>query len=149
MASAVAGGKIGWEFRAATLADAELLDSWIAADPRHAGRITAEQWLRPADAEGKPLRGFENLAAVDAAGTLLFLRCKNAMRIDIQFAPGVEEKAAGRTARALFTGVPTMAALARERGYREMIFESQSERLIAFLTRMGFKASANEYILHI
>ena len=143
------GTALGWEFRAATLEDAPLLDSWIAADPWHAGRITAEQWLAPKGQNGELLKGFENLAAVDAAGTLLFLRCKNAMRIDIQFAPGVEEKAAGRTARALFTGVPTMAALARERGYRELIFESRSERLIAFLKRMGFVGSPDEFVLHI
>ena len=145
MASTVIGGKVGWEFRAATLEDAPLLDSWIAADPWHAGRITAEQWLAPKGQNGELLKGFENLRAVDAAGTLLFLRCKNAMRIDIQFAPGVER----RTAHALATGVPEMRKLARGRGYRELIFESRSERLIRFMRRMGFEASPNEFILHI
>jgi hypothetical protein len=135
------GIPITWKLREAGAGDRALLAEWILADPWHRESCTAEAWLAAR-------RGVQNLLAEDAEGALMFLRCSNAMRIDMQFAPD-GESARRRAARALITGVPYLANLARGQQFREMIFESQSEKLASFLQRMGFRASTHEHILSL
>lgn len=129
----------GWQLQPARAEDhAELLRAWIAADPDHAGRTTAAAWL----AEKK---GVQNLLVVDREGALLFLRCSNAMRLDMQFAPDARM----RTARALQTGLPWLADTFRGQGYRELIYESRSPRLVRFLERIGFAEVSTEHVLQL
>jgi hypothetical protein len=129
----------GWALQPARLEeDSELLREWIAADPDHAGRTTAAGWLHPA-------AGVENLLLVDREGPLLFLRCANAMRLDIQFSPGNRMRMAG----ALLSGLPWLAEQARDRGYAQMIYESRSPRLVKFLERIGFREVRTEHVLQL
>lgn len=127
----------GWKLQPARAEDhTPLLEEWIAADPDHAGRVDAAAWLASAN-------GVQNLLCVDRAGPLLFLRCSNALRLDIQFSPGSER----RTARTLRTGLPWLAGEFRKQGYRELIYESRSPRLVRFLERIGFRESSTEHVL--
>lgn len=126
-----------WRLAPANFAEhGSLLGTWIAADPDHAGRTQAAIWL-------EPRAGVQNLIAVDQEGPLLFLRCSNAMRLDIQFAPESQL----RTARALLSGLPWLAEEFRKQGYRELIFESRAARLVNFLERMGFRETSSEHVL--
>lgn len=113
-----------------------LLDEWIAAEPDHAGRTTASAWLAPG-------KGIQNLLLADRTGPLLFLRCSNVMRFDLQIAPHAELRAA----RALAIGMPWMRAMLRDQGYRELIGETRGPRLVHFLERIGFRESSTEHVL--
>ncbi|HEV1286545.1 MAG TPA: hypothetical protein VNU44_14585 [Bryobacteraceae bacterium] len=127
----------GWKLRTAHASDdAELLARWIAADPDHAGRVSATEWLAKR-------KGVQNLLAIDGDGPLLFLHCSNAMRLDIQFAPDSEL----RTARALLSGLPFLVKTFGAQGYRELIYESRSPRLVKFLERIGFRETSTEHVL--
>ena len=132
----------GWHLAPARKEDHEaLLSEWIAADPYHTGQ-TADDWLR-----AKP--GVENLLVIDKEGPLIFLRCSNAMRIDMQFAPNSSREIRRRIGMALASGLPWLAAQARSRNYREMIFESRSPGLVKYLQGMGFRASGTEYLFNL
>jgi hypothetical protein len=136
----------GWHLAPARKDDHEaLLSEWIAADPYHTGQ-TADAWLR-----ARP--GVENLLLIDKKGPLFFLRCSNVMRTDIQFAPNEMSEGSREIRRrigdALASGLPWLAAQARSRNFREMMFESKSPRLVRYLEGLGFKASATEYILSL
>ena len=112
-----------------------LLEEWIAADPDHRGQTVAA-WLEP---QG----GVQQLVAVDRSGPLMFIRCSNAMRLDIQFSPETRM----RTALALKDGLPFLARMFRAQGYRELIYESGSPRLVDFLQRLGFRESSTEHVM--
>lgn len=126
----------GWYLRPLIAPDAALLREWIAGEPDHAGRCTAEAWM----AEQK---GVQNMLAVDKEGPLLFLRCSNVLRFDLQIGPDRELRAA----MALKTGLPEFAANVRRQGYRELIGETSGPHLIRLLRRLGFHESKNEYVL--
>ncbi len=132
--------KSGWQLTRATLeANREMLARWIDADVYHAGQ-NAEDWLRE-----RP--GVENMLVLDRKGPLFFLRCSNVMRTDIQFAPGESRELRVRIGMALKSGLPWLANESRKRGFREMIFESSSPKLVQFLETMGFRSSETEYVL--
>jgi hypothetical protein len=125
-----------WQVRSANfIDDGRLLEAWIAAEPDHAGRTTAEAWLAPH-------AGVQNLLAADPEGPIVFARLSNAMRVDLQIAPHVEERAAA----ALRTGLPWLAGMLRLQGYREIIGQTGGRALAAFLLRMHFKRSEGEYV---
>lgn len=129
----------GWQLQPAR--DEEhraLLAAWIAAEPDHAGRTTAEAWLAKA-------KGVQNLLCVDRQGPLLFLRCSNVMRFDLQIAPNSELRAA----RAVMTGIPWLANEFRDQGYRELIGETRGQNLIRLLHRIGFRESSTEHVLSL
>lgn len=128
----------GWRLAPAGMEYLELLGEWIDADPDHAGRVSAVDWLAPE-------KGVQNLLGMDREGALLFLRCSNAMRLDIQFAP----KSEFRTARALLCGLPSLADTLRKQGYREIIFESRSFPLIKALERIGFRKTSTEHVMQL
>lgn len=127
----------GWKLQPARAEDHRpLLAGWIAADADHAGKVNAAKWL-------ERVPGVENIIVIDRHAPLFFLRCSNAMRLDIQFAPNADR----RIAMALQTGLPWLANEARARTYRELIYESRSPRLIRFLERIGFRETTTEHVL--
>ncbi len=139
----------GWRLRPLIPNDASMLREWIAADPNHAGRFDAEWWLQKDSltvrraAAGEPVPIVENYLAVDKEGPLLFLRCSNAMRLEVQFSPLAEF----RIATTLGAGMPWLANEARKRRYAQIIYESRSARMVRFLERIGFRETSTEHVL--
>jgi predicted deacylase len=112
-------------FAPVTVADAQTIRTWIAADPHHAGQHEAF-YLEGSVAATK---------LEDEQGTVLFLRMdkeKEATRLHVQFAPaGIVSRL--RVAKALVRSIPVVC---KELG--ALVAESQSLALVKFLERMGF-----------
>ena len=118
--------------RQATESDKPKIAELIENDPYHKGVLDTEFFYAG-----------DLWVLSDDAGPILYIRKAKAMRIHVQF---VDDKL--RTAKALMSVLPAFAKFAKDNGYREMIFESQSPLLSKFCTKnMGFVASPNEFIL--
>lgn len=123
------------KYRATTDLDKEQIAAWIAADPDHKGKSKPEFWL--------PDKNISCFAAEDDAGMVFFVRAETVMRLHIQFAP--QQRL--RTAKAIEEFTPWIAAAAKKRGCKQLIFESVFAPLIRFLQRRGFCASPNEQVM--
>lgn len=120
-------------YRAVIQADRPLIEKWIAEDPYHAGKMTADSIINPP-------RGMLSFVACDEQGPIIFTRVSSAVRIGAQF--GNDRK---RTAAAIPEYFEYLRACARDCQMSELIFESDSEPLIKFCTvKLGFVASPNE-----
>jgi hypothetical protein len=125
--------------REVTESDRSQIEQWISVDADHRGRCNADFWL-------KPETGVKLFAIEDALGPIFYVRGESLLRLHIQFAPESERR---RTARAVdeFTGL--IAAGAKKNNYKQLIFESVVEPLIAFLSKRGFRASKNEFVMDL
>lgn len=112
------------KFRAVKESDKEELDTWIAADPGHAGRVTSEFFLTP----GK----YHSLCAVeDEQGTVMYLRLEGEMdnmRAHIQFCSNRK-----RIMKTFREGFPFVMADARARGFKAVVFDSCSPALVRWM----------------
>jgi hypothetical protein len=111
-------------FAPVTVADAQTIRTWIAADPYHAGQHEAF-YLEGSVAATK---------LEDEQGTILYLKMdqeKDATRLHVQFAP-VEVVSRLRVAKALVRSIPVVC---KELG--ALVTESHSPALVKFLERMG------------
>jgi hypothetical protein len=112
-------------FLPTTVADAEIIRDWIAADPFHTGQ--RESFYLEGSVAATKLE--------DELGTVLFLKMDkeaNATRLHVQFAPaGIVSRL--RVAKALVHSIPVVC---KELG--ALVTESVSPSLIQFLERMGF-----------
>ena len=117
--------------------DRQLLTDWIAADPDHAGKNTADFWIIPST----------SFAIEDSAGPIMFVRQETQadgdLRVHVQF----DSKARLRTAKALSEALPRVKDSARNAGCKGMIFESVSPSLINFCCKLhDFKSVGhNDY----
>jgi hypothetical protein len=117
--------------------DRPLLQQWIADDEDHKDTTAPDFWLSP-----------ENLSHVyeDENGPVLFVKMSKVLRLDIQF----DNKAKVRNAKVILRGFPGLAKLAKEAGFREIVFCSKSKGLVGFLKRaFGFTAEPNEYRINL
>lgn len=116
---------------------------WIEADPDHRGRVAPEFFI-----SGQP--DSECLVLEDERGPILFLRMERALRIHIQFAPAVTAEDKQRTREAMLEGFPWLQQMARNSGFREILFQSTVAPLIRFCEkRFGFRRSPNELVCGI
>lgn len=113
-------------------ADREIIAAWMARDPDHKTLDPAAFWAP----------GLESFALEDEEGTILYIRCANVMRVDVQF----DTEARDRTRKALPEAFQWLKGEARKRTYREMIFDSVAKPLIWFcVSKLGFRPVRNEY----
>jgi hypothetical protein len=123
-------------FRATTQADKPVIGTWIASDPAHRDRMDSSFF---ADGEGKA----SVYCIGDEQGPVMFVRQEvegESTRLHTQFppdAPGIRK----RVAEALHEAYPVVAADAKSRGFKQVVFESESPALIRYMIgTFGFTA---------
>ena len=127
------------KYRKVTANDRSQLEKWIASDPEHRDKTSPEFWL-PEEGDGT-----NRFAIEDDHGTVFYVRAENVLRLHIQFAPD-ERK---RTAKAIDEFTKLISSGARQKKYKQLIFDSVFEPLIKFLERRGFHRSQNEQVMDL
>jgi hypothetical protein len=108
--------------------DKALLTEWIAAEPVHASNTPS---FYQED-------GTKSVMYEDEEGAVFCVKYTPALVVDIEFNPNASRK----RIRDIFTqGFPEVAANAKSQGFKQLVFASISERLIAFCRSLGFEAS--------
>lgn len=78
----------------------------------------------------------------DEQGPILFARASKALRLDLQY---VDNKDVKRNMKAMLGGFDALAQKARENGFLEIIFNTNSEMMRRFcIKRLGFTDSPGE-----
>jgi hypothetical protein len=113
-------------------ADLPLLELSLSQDEHHK-TTTPEFFQTP----GTITKVYE-----DSHGPVLFARASVALRLDIQY---VSNEDVERNKAVMLDGFPKLVAKAKENGYSEIIFNSQSRALRLFVRRyFKFEESAGE-----
>jgi hypothetical protein len=107
--------------------DRELLTEWILAEPSH--KSTAEFYYEPKT---------KSVLYSDEEGPVCVVRYSSALRLDMDFAPGISKE---RIKEAMKSQLPEIAEQAKAQGFKELIFDSLSQPLIRFCEKLGFSAS--------
>jgi len=117
-----------------------VIASWIKRDPEHAGKVTAE-FFTQSDTRNP---GNLTYAWEDEQGqTLFYVKVENVARVHIQFNPDAPKAS---NAKGLELGYRWLMHGLRERGYRELIFESTYAPLIRYCRRVfGFRRREADY----
>jgi hypothetical protein len=108
-----------------------MIEEWIAKDPDHRGRVGSQYLL---DGQGKA----SVYVIEDSEGPIMFVRQEsegNTTRLHTQFPP----KDHRRIVEALNEAFPIVSLDARDRGFKEIVFESNSMALIRYMSRFGFR----------
>ena len=122
-----------------TEADRPRLEAWIAADPFHDGRVSADFFLHTVPGE----EGWCLLDEYDEP--IFYLKTATAVRLHIQFGPSRSPAERERNREALTEGVEWIEGVLSARSFREMIFDSFNPLLRRMATkRLGFTASQEE-----
>lgn len=112
--------------------DLNLLETSLAADTEHVG-TTPEFFTEP----GTLCSVYE-----DGQGPVLFVRGTPVLRLDIQYVSNGDIE---RNKQAMLEGFPALAQRAREHGFKEVIFQTNSRALKIFVRRnFGFTESGGE-----
>jgi hypothetical protein len=134
--------------RRADETDEPRLSEWIAKDahPQHRG-VPASWWTTGTQTDDVPM-GTQCFAVENAAGPIFYLKIENVMRCYIQFPPDVERDKE-ITSLALASAFKRFAAGAKQMGYTEIIFDSQSRGLVNLFTRLGFSEVRDNFSVRI
>lgn len=119
--------------------DAAQIAAWVAADPDHAGRVSANFFL-PSENPSDTKAFFYTIE--DALGPVFYVRGENVLRLHVQFAPNQKR----RTPPALDEFISSISEGAKKLGYKQIIYDSVFQPLIQFLERRGFKPSPQEQV---
>lgn len=123
--------------RILSASDDSTIQEWIDRDPEHKGKIRAPFFTQPSN--GQLAYAWED----ENGKTLFYVLVENVARIHIQFNPDLNR---AENARGLNKGYEWLIDGLRDRGYKEMIFESTYAPLIRFCKRVfGFKKSENDF----
>ena len=118
--------------------DRALFEQWMKSDPFH-WHTSPESFLRP--------EGRQFLVLEDDDGVVLFMRVEKIVRLDFQFNPERDRRNIKRTGDGLQWLNIWLGQVCRKEGFRSVIFNSVSEKLIAFCKkRLGFRPAINEFI---
>lgn len=115
----------GYELRPVTDADLDLARECTAADEHHNGRIAPEFWTRQG-------RGVDGYVLCDDEGPVLFLQMHRAVRLYIQFTPGITREARERIRKGLIAGMNYLAVALGAVGITEVLFDTSSKVLAQF-----------------
>lgn len=115
--------------------DKFLLEKWIALDNDHAGKTNVDFWL--------PQKHTASFATEDDMGAVFYVRGETCMRLHIQFPPETEKR---RIIKVLLKFIPWIEEQARQKGYKQIIWESTSDSLIEFTKHFGYRVSPNEIV---
>jgi hypothetical protein len=127
----------GYTVRAATEQDRPYLEQWIDADPYHRDRLTADYFLKLAPGE-------ESYALEEPSGQVaLYFKTATAVRLSIQFGPGVTTRDRRANRVALLKGLRWIEGILRAHFYREILFDSEGRDLRQFSeNHLGFKEAS-------
>lgn len=133
-----------YTLRATTEDDRALCAAWIEADADHRGKVEPDFFI-------KQQPGIECFVLEDKHGQPVFyFRMSRPIRVDIQFGPATNRAEKKRNADALEHGFGWLKEIAAKSGYRQIIFESQSDELAFFCkARFGFHKSLTELVCDI
>jgi hypothetical protein len=130
-------------FTPSVITDLDQIREWIQSDEDHVNKMSADWWLT----------GQDCLAAFcvgDDTGPTMYIRLDaegELARIHIQFGPESEVSKV-RTAKSLLKIFPCITTLMANSGFKGIVFESKSVKLIKFFDRLGFKhLKDNDYLL--
>lgn len=119
--------------------DRALFEQWMHDDPFHQ-HTCPEAWLRP---EGRMF----NVLCDDEGEAIIFLSFEKVLRMNCQFNPAKTRENVKRTGDGLKFLNVWIREIARKEGFRSVIFNSISERLIKFCHRhLNFWPAAHEFI---
>ena len=109
--------------------DRSEVESWIAAEPTHANNTF--EFYQQANTR--------SLLYSDEEGPVLVVKFTPSLVMDAEFNPRASGK---RIAAIMSEGFPELERQAKEQGFRSIVYESVSEKLIKFCEKyMGFKPS--------
>lgn len=118
--------------------DKHLLTSLIEKDEHHKDTTTADFFFE----EGTRCVVYEN----EERDSQMFVRMSNCLRLDIQF----DNDKHVFNAKTILKRLPGLIAWARSRGFKEVVFNSNSMELIAFLNnKFGFEPISNDFRIFI
>lgn len=118
--------------------DRETVTKWLLKDEYHK-HLTPEFFLVQ-----EP--NTELMCFHDERGPVLFVKLERALRVYIQF--DHDEKV--RNAKMLVEGFPWLKQMAKSSGFRQVIFDSVSGKLVNFcMKRLGFRKSPDEFVATI
>lgn len=81
----------------------------------------------------------------DECGDIFYVRAEPLLRLHIQFAPNQKV----RTARAIESFTPQIAATAKKNHFKQLIFESVFAPLVHFMNKRGFRSSKDEQVMDL
>lgn len=110
--------------RKANEEDRKRIAEMIESDPWHKDKGTADYFFED---------GSECMA-VEENGNTFYVRIARALRINAIFDPEKKSK----NARMLIKFTPALAEMARQSGFKEMIFSTENPELANFEERLGF-----------
>lgn len=113
--------------RPVTNDDREMLETWIASEPTHENN----------DFEFYQAPKTKTVVYEDSEGPVFVARFSSALRIDMDFNPEASKE---RIRAMIASEFPGVARNAKEQGFSEIVFDSVSKTLIAFLRAFGFKS---------
>jgi hypothetical protein len=117
--------------------DLPILEKSLAHDVHHQG--TPPEFFTQ---EGSLTKVYE-----DAEGVILFARASKAIRLDLQYVSNEDTR---RNMKAMLTGFDELAKRAKENGFLEIIFTSNSPMMRKFcVRRFGFIEEQNELRKHL
>lgn len=130
-------------FRDPSEVDRDQLSRWITQDccPQH-NDVAPEFWMPEAK------EGTKCMAVEEDGKVLFYLKLENVMRCYIQFPPDAERDKFA-TSLALKKAFFTVAAGAKNLGYREIIFESKSDGLVNLFTKLHFTEAQNNFLVRL
>jgi hypothetical protein len=107
--------------------DKSFVEKVIAGEPTH----TANTW----DWYNQP--GTKSVVVADEEGAVLVAKFTPVLRMDTDFSASSPE----RIKAAIVDGLADMEKQARAQGFHEIVFESESPKLIAFCKTLGYEKS--------
>lgn len=122
-------------FRSVDERDRREIEDWIAADPGHTGQVQPDFFLNG--------NGVASVYGVgDEEATVMYVRQERDgidTRMHIQFGPDKK-----RIIRVFSEAFPQVAADAKRRGFRSIVFDSCSPALVRWMADFGFKADCRK-----
>ncbi len=108
--------------------DRPQVERWVLAEPTHVNNTF--DWYSET--------GTKSVVVEDEAGAVLVAKFTPCLRMDTDFSPEATPK---RIAKAIISGLAEMEQQAKEQGFKEIVFESSSSKLVAFCERLGYRQS--------
>ena len=122
-------------FKSRSDQDNIILSQWHAADPEHQ--------LADVGFFTEPSLGVQHLTVDNDDETIAFVTVENVARVHIQFNPNGSKL---KIAKTLILGMTWLAKTLKERGYKELIFDTKFPSLIKFAQSvLGFIKRDQDY----
>jgi hypothetical protein len=135
----------GYTLRSAdTIADLEMLDTWIQKDDAHREVFDPGDFVCGVFAtDSRP----GCYALEDGNGTVFFIRLSRAARVKIQFPPDTNSEQRNRNLRALLHGMAFLEVELSHSGCEEWIFDTDNQQLKKVAERiLGFRESTVQMV---